>query len=637
MTTTLPRSIVGSKRSGFSLIDPQTELFHHRVGRAQHVAISYVWSDWTDAQDARNPLRHWPELRERLLKIVGPGASTFMKICSGQATRCWIDCKCIDQDSADDKSYWVPRMDEIYSEARCTVLLLRDVDIAALQKAEALLGCDVDEDDNNHSCLLTQSCVSATLDEELERSCVDSLHSVSMAAWRKRAWIFQEILLSKEYILTDGHGGEIKLSDVGTMTSLLFRTHPDQQWLGELASWCRRIFRLRAYYFNYTLCPSNVLQLAASLEATLPCDKYYALCGILRLKSIQYQSTHTEHDALQNILVTLTAKGRFSWLCAIPPSPPDRANSLHLDGPLLPYIENHLDLHSTWYGQPEISRSTVSFSCYHVGLVKEATPLAERIEEAARYADHIADLSATDIPRHLAVLPPLLLRICRDAILPLVTEPILSRLCKVFQTPPKDAGSTILMKLLTLRDPASLYEQPPPPPPPPPPLPQQPPHRTKPTSVSDVDMAVAAARLIQHHVDEVKKDLDLIIWTPFQQSRRRRRKEDQTEHDYYAIGTKGCVAGTDVFHIRQYPLLFAATPVREQQQQQQQQHHHQKEDESSPSSSLRCVWHTVLHQPENKETRFTTATGRTTLLFPLRRHTWTKYRLTMQLEVPSET
>ncbi|RMZ78481.1 hypothetical protein DV737_g3878, partial [Chaetothyriales sp. CBS 132003] len=175
MTSTLRRSALGFNRSGFSLIDPETELYHHKIGRAQHVAISYVWSDWTDDPEAGHHLRHWPDLRRRLLKIVGSGASTFMKICSGHATSCWLDCKCIDQESATDKAYWVPRMDEIYSEARCQ--------------------------------------------------------------WRKRAWIFQEILLSEEYILTDESGGEIKLSDVGVIASLLFQKYSDEEWLSEFANW----------------------------------------------------------------------------------------------------------------------------------------------------------------------------------------------------------------------------------------------------------------------------------------------------------------------------------------------------------------------------------------------------------------
>jgi Heterokaryon incompatibility protein (HET) len=137
MTATLPSSITGSKRKGFALIDPETNLFYQKLGRSQHVAISYCWAEWTDGLDADHNLQHWPELRRRLLKIVGPGASQFMKIRSGGAIRCWIDCKCIDQGSAADKSYWIPRMDEVYSEARCTVLLMRKVNLAPLQEAPA--------------------------------------------------------------------------------------------------------------------------------------------------------------------------------------------------------------------------------------------------------------------------------------------------------------------------------------------------------------------------------------------------------------------------------------------------------------------------------------------------------------------
>ncbi|KIW89291.1 uncharacterized protein Z519_10144 [Cladophialophora bantiana CBS 173.52] len=409
-----------------------------------------------------------------------------------------------------------------------------------------------------------------------------------------RRGVYEEILLSKEYILNDGGGGEIKLSDLGTIASLLFRTHSGKEWLGELASWCRRIFRLRAYYFNYTLCPSNVLQLTTSLDATLPCDKCSALCGVLRLKSIQYQNTHTEHEALQNILVALTVEGRFSWRCAIPPSPPGHANRLVLDGPLLPYIENQLDLHATFYGQPEVSQSTVSFSCYHVGHVKETAPLAERIQEAAKYAPDMSSTSATDIPRHIAVIQALLLRICGDAILPLVTEPILSRLCNVFHPPVKDAGSTVLMKLLTLRDPSSLYTR----------------HERSTTTST-----------------RSKQDLDFIAWTPFPPNK---DKTGNGTTDHYAIGTKGSTTTgmqTDVFSIRQYPLLFAATPVRGRVPE-------HDDEPGTNSSSLRCVWQTVLHQPVNKETRFTMAAGTAILLRPFgaRRQRWSKYRLTLQLE-----
>lgn len=57
-------------------------------------------------------------------------------------------------------------MDEIYPKARWTVLLLKGGDLMTLQQTEKLLGCDIDHD--NHSYLLTQTCASLELDQQLE-------------------------------------------------------------------------------------------------------------------------------------------------------------------------------------------------------------------------------------------------------------------------------------------------------------------------------------------------------------------------------------------------------------------------------------------------------------------------------------
>jgi hypothetical protein len=126
-----PKSHLSPTRSAFSLIDPSTSLFHRQIDRhayltsgfRTHVAISYVWSEWRD--NASDKLPSWPALQKRLMSVLGEHASPEIKAVTGKATRCWLDCMCIDQESREDKSYWIPRMDEIYYEARCTILLLR--------------------------------------------------------------------------------------------------------------------------------------------------------------------------------------------------------------------------------------------------------------------------------------------------------------------------------------------------------------------------------------------------------------------------------------------------------------------------------------------------------------------------------
>jgi len=70
--------------------------------------------------------------------------------------------------------------------------------------------------------------------------------------------------------------------------------------------WGQRLVNLRTSWLAYKICDSNVLQMSTSLSATLPCDKYYALCGVLRLKELEYDSSHSEFQALRAVVLALT-------------------------------------------------------------------------------------------------------------------------------------------------------------------------------------------------------------------------------------------------------------------------------------------------------------------------------------------
>lgn len=509
------------------MIDPESELYYHKIGRAQHVAISYVWGDWTDDPAAGHHLRHWPMLRQRLLGIVGPAASQFMKIESGHASRCWLDCKCINQNSEGDKKYWVPRMDEIYSEARCTVLLLRYINLASLKEAEESLACDLDDDD--HACHLTQICTTLTsLSPHLGMRCIETLRAISNGEWRKRAWIFQEILLSKEYILSGEDQVEIKLGDASTIAHLLFQRYPDHGWLGEFASWSRRLFRLRRYYFGYKICPSNVLQLASTLDATLPCDKYYALCGLLRLKSLPYDSSHSERQALEAVILALTKAGRLSWLSAIPPS----INSkIVLDSHFLPYVERYLNQSGSFYANTKSSsNSRIAFSSRHVGHITQIHNAQALLHEAISLAD--GDPSQQDFPPHLSIIPALLMTVCREAIESLATQPVLGRLCRVLKIPEKNGAATLLMKLLAIPYPKPFHT-----------------HQT-PTSdnlLADTELVASSAWSIQHHINALLGSVEFLEWSPI----------SKPDTRYFAVGSKGCKVGTQVCVVIGDALLLA--------------------------------------------------------------------------------
>lgn len=203
-------------------------------GLRTHVAISYVWSEWRDRPEDRLP--SWPLLQKRLQSLLGAEASPDIKAVTRGWSRCWIDCICIDQDSTDDKAYWIPRMDEIYYEARCTILLLRStlLQLEPLLRMRDQVRCSFRGPPRfrdlvymvPHECLLCQSCASlpAMIPEDLETGAVQALRELSQSTWRQRAWILQEILLSRDYLLSwDDSGSGISLADAAVIAALLFR------------------------------------------------------------------------------------------------------------------------------------------------------------------------------------------------------------------------------------------------------------------------------------------------------------------------------------------------------------------------------------------------------------------------------
>jgi hypothetical protein len=152
MANEIPKSYFSTTWSLLSLIDPSTSLFHRQIDRhafltngfRTHVAISYVWSEWQGhASDTIGKLPSCPALQKQLTALLGERASPNIKAITGKATRCWLDCMCIDQNSSDDKSYWMPRMDEIHYEAQCTILLLRvpGLHLGPLMEVKRLMSC----------------------------------------------------------------------------------------------------------------------------------------------------------------------------------------------------------------------------------------------------------------------------------------------------------------------------------------------------------------------------------------------------------------------------------------------------------------------------------------------------------------
>jgi hypothetical protein len=299
-----------------------------------------VWSEWKDSLGDKLP--SWTQIRERLLQLSTtslvtaynkpPAGNLPFNFLQHDPFRCWLDSKCINQALQADKAYWIPRMNEVYFDARCTILLLKDLDLTVLYELYKITTCLVSETSpegspksgpNSHCCLFTPNCISlkSLIPPELEDVCLTTLEALWYGSWRKRAWIFQEILLSARYMLSWGDSSSVAYMDLGTVgyiAAFLHQRHPSKAWLNDFWTWCKQCQCLREFYSDKCDMEATILQLAQDLESTVPCDKYYALCGVLGLTEVGYDAEHTAEEALNNVMSALTRQGRLGWMYAIP-------------------------------------------------------------------------------------------------------------------------------------------------------------------------------------------------------------------------------------------------------------------------------------------------------------------------------
>ena len=343
-------------------------------------------------------------------------------------------------------------MDEVYSEARCTILLLRNDDLTPLQKVAQEMSCQFKGKLNSmaellapHNCLLSQSCtVIPRLTPEREHRCLDALRSFTSSPWRRRAWILQEVLLSESYLLSWGPTGWMSLADVGVIAGVLFHRHPMYAWLGDFADWCRRLWYLRQNYSeaqSSELSDANVLQLSTGLEATVPADRFYALCGILRLKKLQYDAKHSADEALRNVISELVRNGRLSWLYAV--RPPLGRPEIELRGDkLAPFVLTRLDSRLVGNRQKmEMTESVIGLTARQFGVIVWVQPLREFLNQAVGLFNKQKGFDSTPEVSHLVHTPAIIRRLALDVVDPLWTNAILDTICENLGIN-KDMGSS---------------------------------------------------------------------------------------------------------------------------------------------------------------------------------------------------
>ncbi|KAE9373103.1 hypothetical protein N431DRAFT_544250 [Stipitochalara longipes BDJ] len=446
MSNDIPKAFFSAGHSAFALIDPRTESYHRvldrhgafRSGLKMHVAISYVWSEWKNDPSERLP--SWTHLRERLLAVVGPQTPPDLRKETWNASCCWLDSKCINQDSEADRLYWIPKMDEVYHEAECTILLLRDCDLTVLMEIAREMKCKYEGKvplaermlAGPHSCLLTRSCTTLPeMGQEREDECLRALKSFASATWRRRAWIFQEILLSRSYLVNWSQTGWTSLANIGVIAGIMFQKESKETWLEEFASWCSRVEYLHQYYETTSFSDLE-------LEATVPCDRYYALCGILRLKRIQYNPTHAADRALHTIIEALTKAGRLSWLYAVPPRIEDP--NIELSGnSMAPFVLTRMDGGKLFAKTRNISLNSraLGLDAAQIGTVTRVEPLRQvlldiktLLKDTEFNLDNILNNSSPGKAEVLKHVPALVYKAAVEIVAPLLLEPVFGDVCK---------------------------------------------------------------------------------------------------------------------------------------------------------------------------------------------------------------
>lgn len=549
-----PRSYVSSKRSTFSLIDPNTSQFHRQIDRhgaltsglRTHVAISYVWSEWREK--AEDKLPSWIALQARLRPLFESSASHKNRTATGRTSRCWIDCMCIDQESSEDKAYWIPRMDEIYYEAQCTILLLRTpgLDLDPLLEIQKGMHCPLAGPPKlrdiiaPHNCLLCQSCtLLPLLDPELEVAAINAMRVFCHSNWRQRAWILQEILLSQNYIITwNDTGNWLSIADTGVIAGLLFRRNIQERWLDDFATWCRRLWYLRQNYETqtYELCDANVLQLASGLNATVPSDKYYALCGMLRLKHVQPNPTHSADQALGVIVDVLVSKGRMSWLYAVPAA--IQGFMTVRDGMMAPFVMTRLEEHlkPNRKHKAAITSNAMSIRSVLAGAISQVLPLSTVLDTAFT---HLRETRSFGFPPPISYchrIPDIIRRLSLEIVDPILSEPTFGLICKalgpVSAVKSQARKAWLCVLFLSFIDESLITEM------------------CNESSADHVQIVRSTAASLQQHLKAMKDKFSVTIW---------KTGSDAKAHIHISVALAGCPVDASIFSINgDQDLMFAA-------------------------------------------------------------------------------
>lgn len=192
--------------------------------------------------------------------------------------------------------------------------------------------------------------------------------------------------------------------------------------------------------------------MATGLEASVPADSIYALCGILRLKDVPYNTDHSSDEAFQVVVGELVKRGGLAWLYAIPP--PLNGEDIRIAGAnITPFILARLnDTFVQNRNKMHFCSTSVGLLVMFIGKITQTKPLAEVLQEAS---DWIKEHRSVVFPpefQYLFFVPKFIRRIALDVVTPLLVDPLFSQICDGLNITPGSGSkpSRVWRKIMAL-------------------------------------------------------------------------------------------------------------------------------------------------------------------------------------------
>ncbi|KAK8087691.1 hypothetical protein PG997_002652 [Apiospora hydei] len=283
-------------------------------------AISWCWGD------ASAPKSKHITIQGRSLPVSETAHDAIMEVCISQKKwRIWIDAVCINQDDLDERNQQVAMMSSIYKKSAMTLVWLGKDTAGKADKAMQMIR----EIGDWRQVLLGRGprygefWVETTADAFPPTIEWDAVASLFSAAWFTRLWVIQEVVLSKHVHVLLGKKEMCWRFLVQIAHYIVHNTSSTESFVGSSHSGLSSAVMIGKIQDGQSK-PLRVLDYSASLGATDPRDRVFALYGLLELDTLDAKSRVALRKAFSPDyslpLVSIYTKATRAAICASDPA-----------------------------------------------------------------------------------------------------------------------------------------------------------------------------------------------------------------------------------------------------------------------------------------------------------------------------